>query len=318
MRKILFILPLIFGGFTAATCETPVFRYALERWTADNYTLELPASLSLNELNEKSNIEIKAGSAEEVKIYYPHSKSPFFTEAVENFSYSELINSPARDEIVKRIIAGDSVVWVVLTTGDELPEEKILEESLRAAEKSLASEKVELKFSYLQIPRHSKKERYFIASLLAIEADLTDIKETIVFPVFGRGRFLAPLVGKGINSENIKDQGTYLTGACSCEIKSQNPGLDLLIKFDWEKALKNQSTVEDKMLPPLIGTGAFLQGPYVEKDNSHREKIIEEPSEVCAEQKSSQRNTSLQSLGIILSFGLLFIVILKKLKPHLQ
>ncbi|NQZ57448.1 MAG: hypothetical protein HRT88_08265 [Lentisphaeraceae bacterium] len=322
MRKIFFTLTLICVGLSAAACEIPVFRYALERWAADDYTLELPASIPVNELNEDVNIEIKEGTTEVVKLYYPHRKSPFFIEPVEDFSYSALIDSPARDEIVKRILAGDSIVWVVLTTGDELPEKNILEKSLRAAEKSLGSDKVKLKFSYLQVPRNSTKERYFISCLLSIESDLLDTRETIAFPVFGRGRFLAPLVGKGINPDNIKDQGAYLAGACSCEIKSQNPGLDLLINFDWEEFLKNKSTVKDKILPSLSGIGALQRPSHKLKEDSPLEKAVKQPEDLTKSSEASdkkQQGTAIissQSLGIILLLSLIVLMIFKKTRPH--
>ncbi|MFT5104551.1 MAG: hypothetical protein ACI9UA_000166, partial [Pseudoalteromonas tetraodonis] len=29
----------------------------------------------------------------------------------------------------------------------------------------------------------------------------------------------------------------FLTGACSCQVKAQNPGWDLLLSADWEKGL---------------------------------------------------------------------------------
>lgn len=56
----------------------------------------------------------------------------------------------------------------------------------------------------------------------------------MAFPVFGRGRILEPLIGKGIHEGNVLEHSTYLCGACSCEVKDQNPGIDLLMAANWD------------------------------------------------------------------------------------
>ena len=45
-----------------------------------------------------------------------------------------------------------------------------------------------------------------------------------------RGVVLHALVGRGITPENIEDAHTFITGACSCVVKEQNPGFDLLLE----------------------------------------------------------------------------------------
>jgi hypothetical protein len=70
----------------------------------------------------------------------------------------------------------------------------------------------------------------------------------MVFPVFGRGRALLPLVGAGITEANITAAAGFLTGACSCEVKALNPGFDLLLPADWDNLLM------------LTGDGAYIAG----------------------------------------------------------
>jgi hypothetical protein len=53
---------------------------------------------------------------------------------------------------------------------------------------------------------------------------------------------LLPLVGKGITGKNLHDAAEFLAGACSCEIKDQNPGFDLLLAADWEALLSPGGT----------------------------------------------------------------------------
>jgi hypothetical protein len=40
-------------------------------------------------------------------------------------------------------------------------------------------------------------------------------------------------VGKGITRENLLECVYFLTGACSCTVKDQNPGMDLLFAENW-------------------------------------------------------------------------------------
>ena len=44
------------------------------------------------------------------------------------------------------------------------------------------------------------------------------------------------LVGAGITAENIKDAAAFLAGPCSCEVKRDNPGVDLLLTAEWGRA----------------------------------------------------------------------------------
>jgi len=41
-----------------------------------------------------------------------------------------------------------------------------------------------------------------------------------------------------LNEGFIEDVTHFLLGSCSCEVKAQNPGWDLLLNVDWDEALK--------------------------------------------------------------------------------
>jgi hypothetical protein len=78
--------------------------------------------------------------------------------------------------------------------------------------------------------------------LLATEPDLKQSSGPIAFPVFGQGRALYALVGKGIKHETIDEAASFLIGSCSCQVKEKNPGSDLLMAVDWKGLLKEQAT----------------------------------------------------------------------------
>jgi len=94
--------------------------------------------------------------------------------------------------------------------------------------------KLEIKFSLIQLKRDDPRERFLVDALIHSEADLAEYnEEPIVFPVFGRGIVLYALVGPGIDQENIREAAKFLAGPCSCQVKEQNPGFDLLFNTDW-------------------------------------------------------------------------------------
>ena len=114
---------------------------------------------------------------------------------------------------------------------------------------------LKVQFSTIRLSRKNPAERMFLAMLLHSEKDLLEDEyagEPIVFPLFGRGRVLWALVGKGINDENMFESCMYITGACSCEVKFQNPGTDLLFSKDWDEALA-ELMVEDEPIGSLTG-----------------------------------------------------------------
>src|SRR5262249_42605094 len=58
------------------------------------------------------------------------------------------------------------------------------------------------------------------------------------FPIFGRGRALCSLEGKALAAKDIEEAARFLCGACSCQVKELNPGVDLLIAADWDELIE--------------------------------------------------------------------------------
>ena len=175
---------------------------------------------------------------------------------------SSLLDSPARKEIAKRIAGGDSTVWLLLESGDEEADRAAAEQletrlkylgsvltlpELSAVDianglVSVGAEGLKLKFSSLRVSRKDAAESSFVQMLLGVEDDLHEINEPMVFPIFGQGRALYALVGAGINNEMIDTAAMFLTGSCSCEVKEQNPGVDLLLAADWVGMVERQAS----------------------------------------------------------------------------
>ncbi|MCA8982427.1 MAG: hypothetical protein KDA76_01595 [Planctomycetaceae bacterium] len=184
-----------------------------------------------------------------------------------------ILSSPVRVEIGERLVAGE-VVWVFLESGNVAEDDalfKVLNQELEQRQNTLKLPAIEeqdlaelsanptdlkIRFSSLRVSRTDPVEKWFVDMLLSVESDLRDeeiIQQPMVFPVFGRGRALYALVGKGINADTIGQAAIFLTGACQCTVKAENPGVDLLIQKHWDNYIERSEPEEIELT--LIGLG---------------------------------------------------------------
>ncbi|WP_417847206.1 hypothetical protein [Thalassoglobus sp.] len=192
-------------------------------------------------------------------------------------SAAKLISSPIRETVNQRLLKEDSVVWVFLESGlkdvDE-PAFELLNKELTRLESELKLPEIEdedlgdlsvdpdalkVSFSSVRLSRDNPEEQVLVEMLLGVEPDLRDLEymtQPMVFPVFGRGRALYAIVGEGIVPEVIEEAAQFLTGACQCTVKAENPGVDLIMNLDWDKHVVPTETL-DESLPPLAGFTGF-------------------------------------------------------------
>jgi hypothetical protein len=180
------------------------------------------------------------------------SVSPFTDKSIQH-----LADSPVRQEVAERLLDGDSAVWIFVPSGHEDQDAaalKLLKEQvkrnqeelelppqdeLEADEFFLAETAIELRigFSIVTLNREDPKEQFLLQLLLGSEPDLKSLDQPMAFPVIGRGRALYALVGKGIFRDTIAMASSFVVGPCSCQVKDQNPGFDLLLAVDWDEKI---------------------------------------------------------------------------------
>ena len=278
----------------ARACDIPVFRYAMEHWAPDPYEVILfhrtplddevreaisrlqtrtaNGDLSINLLFRRVDLaepmdpstqqlwQRQSASALPWMVvrYAPAAQSeeavwsgPFEVATVER-----LVDSPLRREIGRRLLDGQSAVWVLLESGDRTRDDQAarrLRARLREAAEQLqlpvpsddgssdseAAEVLDLwiEFSMVRLSRNDSAEQLLVAMLLHSEYDLRLSTQVMAFPIFGRGRALYALVGDGIDDANIRQACAFIVGACSCQIKELCPGRDLLMAVDWGSLL---------------------------------------------------------------------------------
>lgn len=226
-----------------------------------------------------------------IAVRYPGdmaTRLAVWTAPLTDAAVNVILDSPARQKIAERILDGESAVWVMLESGDRKKDDAVaarLEREFKTLETTLdlpeaidgneaaapvdLSHGPELKvaFSILRIPRTNPAEAFFIRALMRTEPDLFDyVNEPTVFPVYGRGRALYALVGAGITDDNIYTACRFLTGACSCEVKNLNPGVDMLMAVDWDGGLGG-NIISDR-LPPLVGMAEIAKAAAIDSKDS--------------------------------------------------
>ena len=161
---------------------------------------------------------------------------------------TRLIDSPRRKEIANHTLKGTAITWVVLETEDAAANdalvEKLSKESQRLAQLPLIPAKlekdgvnllsslpVEVSFATVRFRADDPSESLLVKML----TDGNPVKEPTLFPIFGRGRALAAMPANTVSAELLEETARFLCGACSCQVKAQNPGFDLLFHTHWQK-----------------------------------------------------------------------------------
>jgi hypothetical protein len=208
-----------------------------------------------------------------------------------------VMESPLRTTIKDRLLKGESVVWVYLECGRKEEDDakfQLLQTELKRLQGvielpaideadlkdlSVAPEQMKLKFSAVRLSRDDAREQFFRETLLYVEPDLKNeeyIDQPMAFPVFGRGRALYTLVGDGLAPDLIEEASRFLTGACQCTVKRENPGVDLLMHVDWDRFVEPTEAVGNS-LPPLAGFSGF--GKSTEGSAEEQLPAITEPDD---------------------------------------
>lgn len=262
--SLLLASPLVFA------CDVPVFRYALDRWPADLFRLDAPAAVlsaeplakEFRNLSSSGNLNLETSvSTNGTKLFFPahvkNADTPEWQGQLTPDLYHALTDSPVRREVVKHILNGDSAVWILVESGNlelDEPAAKLLQNRLKFLESATGlphldptdpdsqlgpGPELKVQFSLLRIKRSDPQEQEFL-SLLAGPSGLKKFpaNEPFFAAIFGRGRVLGAWGQDRLNEEFIVDTSRFLLGSCSCEVKSLNPGWDLLLRVDWEEELR--------------------------------------------------------------------------------
>jgi hypothetical protein len=302
---VLSLAGLLLGGLAWA-CTVPVFRYALERWRHDKRSeLYHVTVFHKGELGEAERAKLRILEPEDgpranwfveavnldgevskdarelwqkqekatlpwVVVQVPDEvaeRPPLYQGPLDSAALTALMDSPVRQQIAKKLLAGDSVVWLLVESGDKDRDDAVAEQvgkELACLEKlivlpeqdddkeSVLRSKVPLRISFplVRMSRQGAGEDALLHQVLTLDEDHTRATGPILVPIFGRGRMLTGFPEKEITRKNLEEVARFLCGACSCRVKAANPGVDLLWRADWDSILDEAPMKEPEAKEP--------------------------------------------------------------------
>ena len=283
--RALLLITAAFSVVSAYACSIPVFRYALDRWPADPYALEISVNDAkgegvarfLRNLTDSSPQNLAPSRSKDEgpsRLAFPHAEptaTPAWSGQLDGTTLPRITGSPARTEIVKRILAGECAVWILVESGQRAADDRAaatLEKRLRYLEQVAQIPPIDpndptsqlgpgpalrVKFSLLRIKRDDAAEQAFTAMLAGPNGYMENANGPWLALVFGRGRVLGAWSAEGFGDEQIDEACLFLLAACSCQVKRMNPGWDLLLNVDWNESLHAMglppSPPEDLQMP---------------------------------------------------------------------
>ncbi len=233
-----------------------------------------------------------------VVIRYPSSsrmKHSVWSGPLSYFRIGEsLIDSPARQKINKSLIDGETAMWVLIESDDKKANKKATETILKGIQTSVKTLKLpaavyakdentlsgttasewKVSFDTLSLSHNDKKEIPFITMMLKSQPSLLKkLKEPIAFVFYGRCRILKGIPASELTEKSVVEANSFLLDSCQCEVKEQNPGSDMLIKYDWSDFNTKIAKMKSVRIP-LIGISDFI--PEMETENSGDKKSLDD------------------------------------------
>ncbi len=208
-----------------------------------------------------------------VMIEGKHARGPFIAWHGPLQESMSALKSPIRIELGKRLTSGDAIVWLVLQSTKDEGANKRVQEMLQVETEKLSQSlalpegiglpgselfsevPLLLKFSSLKFSRDNFKEGYLLQMLAGIQPEAFEKDEPLVVPIFGRGRALEVIPASQLTPALLRDLTGFLCAACSCQVKEQNPGFDLLLDLDWDRELFG----DEGERPPASTAGGLKQ-----------------------------------------------------------
>lgn len=238
-------------------------------------------------------------------------RGDIYTGHLDTESVKRLVDSPARQKLGRLLEGGDAAVMILLTCPDaeqNKKAEQALQELCKLADAGEIPVELQLPpmgipgqddeeaadqanpnklgISVLKVDRNDPAEEFFVRMLMTIEEDLQEYADQpMIFAGYGRGRAMEPYIGKGITTENLVDVVAFLAGACSCMVKDQNPGADLLVKWNWEATADKMAENDPSLDYGPYGPQGY--GEYPAESDMAEDGAAEESTEVATDGDST-------------------------------
>lgn len=234
------------------------------------------------DMNDKASIDEKTAEALKLlepgfpftMIYFPENsgiENPLWSGPLTAEDADMISDSPARREIARRLLKGESVVWLLIESGIEYKDYRILKlltEEIKNngispsgsevavtpevnAKKDGIKTKVPAKMSIIRISREDAVEKILLNTLNGIEPEIMNVgNEPVLVPIYGRGNIFKLFPDDEINIENIRNTIQSVSGKSNGSEKVPNRGTALLLSVNWDAFADGRRSVDEE-LPAL-------------------------------------------------------------------
>ena len=282
------LLALLMLSACAYACDIPVYQYTMQAWERDSYEVvyvytgaPAAAQRAVNE-RLRNLARGKIGSANigfsehdiagppptdpglraallkhqarkpPYHIILTPKKADLHTATLGMGDISPLIASAKRTELARQLAGGVQGGLVLLRSGSRDADARAAA-VVNAAVASSAEQGVRV--GRVSVDRTSPAEKWLVRQLLAVESDLPELPDPMVFGVFGKGHVLEPYVGAGITEANLTELIEFINGPCACEVKTTSAGMDLLTDFKWPADISAVQVAERPLQSALFDVG---------------------------------------------------------------
>jgi len=246
--------------------------------------------VNLNEITEEQWWQyegLEGGSQDRLQVYFPSegkNKRLGWQGELTRESIQSWASSPAREDLIQELSRGVSAVWWLIE-GEDLQQADQIEMEMKAIlnranqeisipdgviSQADAAEYFQLNpgasmddvlrcsvplrvdFRLRRLSPEDARELGTLAMLRAL--GVNDLQNSWLVPIFGRGRMLDAIPVERFDPSVVMNACKYMVGECSCTVKTQNPGADLLLSMNWEKELGVEALVmgATNLLPPVL------------------------------------------------------------------
>ncbi len=243
-----------------------------------NLSLMKISSSDKNNLDDKTAEVLKILNPEKFPftiIYFPENsdlENPLWTGNMTSEEAGIIGDSPARREIARRLLKGESAVWLLIEAGIDYKDYRILKllsEEIKnignapsAAANPLPPEadgkkeggsepKSQGRMSIVRISRDDAAEKTLLKMIADIEPEIMNVSnDPVLVPVYARGRILGLMSNDEISRESIKNKIELILGGGADREKGLSSGTALLLSVDWD-AFAGGKLAIDEELPAL-------------------------------------------------------------------
>lgn len=207
-------------------------------------------------------------------IYFPENsdvENPLWAGYMTPEEADIIAESPARREIARRLLKGESAVWLFVESGIDYKDYRILnllsEEIRKIGSDPLGNEipvqaetggkNLEIKpgkpagMSIIRISRDDADEKFLLKILNDMEPEIMNVSnEPVLVPIHGRGKISGLLAGDEVDREGIRKIVELFSVRSVDSEKELNLGTALLLSVNWDGFAGNKLSVDGE-LPAL-------------------------------------------------------------------